>query len=84
MKTKFVIILSAQTVLMLVTLVFALLQKMKADEFRALAAEQAAIASQQRMQAESMMEQSERTRRQLQVKLDSIVSLASRMDAGKH
>lgn len=83
MKKKFVIILSVQTVLILVMLTFALFQRALAERYRDKASEQAAIASEQRMQAEMAREEAQRARAQLQVKLDSIVSLASRMDAQK-
>jgi hypothetical protein len=74
MKKKFVIILSAQTVLILVMLTFALFQRALAERYRDKASEQAAIASEQRMQAEMARQEAQRARAQLQTKLDSITS----------
>ena len=79
MKRRFVIILSVQTLLIIVLAVFSITQKAEADRQRELAAQQRglaeqqmALAEEQRKRAEMFMFEAAHITSQLQSKLDSL------------
>ena len=71
-KRKFLIILIAQTVLLIVMVLFSIVQKAEADSLRDLAVQQRVRAEQRQMQAELLPQEAERARRELQSRPENI------------
>ena len=72
MKKKFLMILIAQAVLLIVMVLFSIVQKSEADSLRDLAVHQQVRAEQLRLQAELLAQEAERARRELQLRLENI------------
>ena len=72
MKKKFLIILIAQTVLLIVMVLFSIVQKAEADSLRDFAVQQRLRAEQRQLQAELLAQEAERARKELQLRLENI------------
>lgn len=62
----------AQTVLLIVMVVFSVIQKAEADSLRDVAVQQQLRAQERQMQAELLAQEAERARRELQLRLENI------------
>lgn len=72
MKRRFIILLSIQTLLIIVLLAFSIVQKAEADQQRERAIQQKALAEEYRAHAEMAAYEAERIKAELQSRLDSL------------